>query len=97
MKTLLARTLAAASLGLTLLAAPTLANAESVALPAPTEPAAKGSIPLPSEVQQRQTRYAEREAASPNTADFEGKGAAVYIGGSTLAVVLVIVLLVVLL
>ena len=42
-------------------------------------------------------RYAQREAAHPEAATFNGDGSAVYIGGSTLAVVLIIVLVVVLL
>ncbi len=42
--------------------------------------------------------YAEREAQSPEAADFEGgHGGGVYIGGSAVAVVLVILLIVVLL
>jgi len=41
--------------------------------------------------------YAQREAAHPEAAAFSGDGSAIYIGGSTLAVVLIVVLVVVLL
>lgn len=42
--------------------------------------------------------YAEREAQQPQTADFKGgEGVGVYIGGSAVAVILFVVLLVVLL
>ena len=65
--------------------------------PAPRAPATKGTLPLPHDTQARQLRYAEREAASPGAKEFKGNGVGIYVGGSTLAVVLVIVLVVVLL
>jgi hypothetical protein len=43
-----------------------------------------------------QSDYARREAQVPQIADFKGGRADVYIGGSTLAVVLLVVLLVIL-
>ena len=45
----------------------------------------------------RARSYAQREAATPRAGDFKGNGAGIYIGGSTLAVALVVVLVVVLL
>lgn len=41
--------------------------------------------------------YAQREAAAKGLETFEGGGAGVYIGGSTIGIILVVVLLVVLL
>ncbi|HXI60003.1 MAG TPA: hypothetical protein VNO55_28240 [Polyangia bacterium] len=41
--------------------------------------------------------YAQRESQSPQTADFKGGSAGIYIGGSGVALVLLIVLLVILL
>jgi hypothetical protein len=92
--------LAATCLGLALLGAPALATAAPVppaAAAAPAAPATTPALPLPQDVQERQRRYAQREAQNPAAADFEGNGVGLYIGGSTLAVVLVIVLVVVLL
>ncbi|HEX3695782.1 MAG TPA: hypothetical protein VH374_10365 [Polyangia bacterium] len=43
-----------------------------------------------------QSDYAQREAQVPQIADFKGGSVGVYIGGSTLAVVLLVVLLVIL-
>jgi hypothetical protein len=93
----LARCIAVACLGLALLAAPSLATAAPVPPTAPTAPAEKKAPPSSRELPERQRHYAERQAASPQAAEFEGNGVGVYIGGSTLAVVLLIVLIVVLL
>jgi|GEM_PF-4704272 len=41
--------------------------------------------------------YAQREKAAPNQQNFEGGGAGLYIGGSTVAIVLLVVLLIVVL
>jgi hypothetical protein len=97
----LSRTLAALGLGLALVGAPAAAAAKplagttssSVSTPAAPE-AARGDVKL-GDAQEH--RYAAREAASPRAADFKGGGAGIYIGGSTLAVVLVVVLVLVLL
>ncbi|HEY2904126.1 MAG TPA: hypothetical protein VGL59_26295 [Polyangia bacterium] len=43
-----------------------------------------------------QSDYARREAQAPQIADFKGGEAGVYIGGSTVAVVLLVVLLLIL-
>jgi hypothetical protein len=90
---------ASLGLGLTLLGAPAFAATPATA--GATEqaaPADSKASPRPArELSTRQTGYAEREAASPRTAEFKGNGAGIYIGGSTLAVVLIIVLIVVLL
>jgi hypothetical protein len=51
----------------------------------------------PEQANEQTLRYAAREAETPQLATFEGGSAGVYIGGSTVAVVLIIVLLVVLL
>ena len=51
----------------------------------------------PEEANRQELRYAAREAQSPRLAAFEGGGAGIYISGSALAVVLIVVLLVVLL
>jgi hypothetical protein len=99
----LAQSLAAACLGLALAAAPTIAVAAPATPPAAAAPApratheasaARGASDASDEAADR---YAAREAAAPQAAGFKGQGAGIYIGGSTLAVVLVIVLVVVLL
>jgi hypothetical protein len=51
----------------------------------------------PEQANEQTLRYAAREAETPQLATFEGGSAGVYIGGSTLAVVLIVVLIVVLL
>jgi hypothetical protein len=97
----LLRAIAALGLGLVLVGAPTIANAAPVTPSAPalttptTTPTTKDSAP--NDGQTRHASYAAREAAAPRAADFKGNGAGIYIGGSTLAVVLVIVLILVLL
>ncbi|HEV3031201.1 MAG TPA: hypothetical protein VG319_06135 [Polyangia bacterium] len=97
-KQTLARWLAALGLGLALVGAPTLAKGAPASTTSPTAPAAEGPAARASgDDHDRQLHYAQREAASPRAADFKGNGVGVYIGGSTLAVVLVIVLIVVLL
>ncbi|HVZ73160.1 MAG TPA: hypothetical protein VHJ20_12355 [Polyangia bacterium] len=68
-------------------------SATASAAPAPVVAPAPASPMSPA----RQRDYAAREAASPQTADFQGNGAGIYIGGSTLAVVLLIVLIILLL
>jgi hypothetical protein len=69
--------------------------ATPVALAAPTK--ATPTKATPTQPADDAGRYAQREAAHPEAAAFNGDGSAVYIGGSTLAVVLIVVLLVVLL
>ena len=49
------------------------------------------------ESQARQIQYGQRETQSPQAANFKGGAVGLFIGGSTLAVVLLIVLLVILL
>ena len=90
---------ASLGLGLTLLGAPAFAATPTTAgATEQTTPADSKDSPRPArEVSTRQTGYAEREAANPRAAEFKGNGAGVYIGGSTLAVVLIVVLIVVLL
>jgi hypothetical protein len=68
--------------------------ATPVALAAPAAPT-KAAHAKPSG--DAEHRYAQREAEHPDAAAFNGDGTAVYIGGSTLAVVLIVVLVVVLL
>lgn len=96
-KQTLARWLAALGLGLALVGAPTLAKGAPALMPSPTAPAASPAARASGDAHERQLHYCQREAASPRAADFKGNGVGVYIGGSTLAVVLVIVLIVVLL
>jgi hypothetical protein len=92
----LLRAIAAAGLGLVLVGAPTIANAAPApsSTPALTTPKPSNA---PTDTQTRHASYAAREAAAPHAADFKGNGSAIYIGGSTLAVVLVVVLVLVLL
>ena len=93
----LSRAIAALGLGLALFGAPAIAAAAprpaTTASPAASD-ATVGDV-KPGDARER--RYAAREAASPRAADFKGDGAGIYIGGSTLAVVLVVVLVLVLL
>jgi hypothetical protein len=91
----IAHLLTAISLGIALVGSPALASAAS-----PTSaPAAEATSPVTPRrhEQARPATYAQREAASPRTGDFKGNGVGIYIGGSTLAVVLVVILVVVLL
>jgi hypothetical protein len=92
----LLRAIAALGLGLVLVGAPTIANAtpDPSSTPALTAPKPGAA---PADARARHANYATREAAAPRAADFKGNGAGIYIGGSTLAVVLVIVLVLVLL
>jgi hypothetical protein len=90
----LARSIAALGLGAALIGWPAVASAAPRPVPAATTTDVGAP---PSDVHERELRYAEREAASPRAADFKGNGVGVYIGGSTLAVVLIVVLIVVLL
>ena len=89
--------LTALALGLTLFGTPAFAapaasppSTQSAPAASPTE--TDGASKAPG----RASRYAQREAATPRAADFKGNGAGIYIGGSTLAVVLLVVLIVVL-
>jgi hypothetical protein len=94
------RWIAAMSLGMFLALAPQLARAEGN-VPSAASEVADGTTPpaadSPETAGQRELRYARREAATPQAASFKGQGSAIYIGGSTLAIVLIIVLIVVLL
>ena len=87
------------ALGLTLLGAPAFAASPAAPDSAASlgAPATKDSPRPAHEIASRQTGYAQREAANPRAAEFKGNGAGIYIGGSTLAVVLIVVLIVVLL
>ena len=68
------------------------ADASDVSVEGPPAPApARVSTPSP------ETAYARRESAAKNLEGFKGGGAGIYIGGSTLAVVLIIVLIIVIL
>jgi hypothetical protein len=89
------------SLGMFLAVAPQMARAEAnVVSPssqtAPTD-STSPAADSPETASKRQLRYAEREAATPQAAEFKGQGSAIYIGGSTLAIILIVVLIVVLL
>jgi hypothetical protein len=97
------RLLATLGLGLALVGAPALATAAPAAVAAigtngpvkadaTTDPA-----PMRADAHGRKLSYAERDAANVRAADFNGDGSAIYIGGSTLAVVLIVVLVLVLL
>jgi hypothetical protein len=98
---LFTRALAGAALGIALSGAPAFAAGAPATQPAVVAPAEPRQSPLPKDqdgaLEQRQRHYAQREAAAPQTSAFKGNGVGVYIGGSTLAVVLVVVLVVVLL
>ncbi len=93
------RWLAAMSLGLFLSLSPQMARADARA----TSPSATEveTTPPAADSQEgashRELRYARREATTPQAAAFKGQGRAIYIGGSTLAIVLIVVLIVVLL
>ena len=76
--------------------------------PAPVQPARPAVAPIPAAptnsttsttpAPSRDRQYAAREAKSPQAAKFKGgEGVGLYIGGSTVAVILFVVLLVVLL
>jgi hypothetical protein len=96
----LARGFATLGLGLSLAAAPAVAGAAPTKdVAAQTEAPAKKAnvISTTSGARSREASYAERQEQNPRTAAFKGNGAGIYIGGSTLAVVLVVVLVVVLL
>jgi hypothetical protein len=90
----LLRAIAALGLGLVLVGAPTIANATPAPTPTLAAPKARDAT---TRDQPRSASYAAREAVAPRAADFKGNGAGIYIGGSTLAVVLVVVLVLVLL
>jgi len=68
---------------------------------APPAPAATQTVPAASttadETSAREVQYGQRETQTPQAADFTGGAVGLFIGGSTLAVVLLIVLLVILL
>ena len=93
----LLRAVAALGLGLVLVGAPTMANATPDDAPTAAALSAPKPSHAPTDARARRASYATREAAAPRAADFKGNGAAIYIGGSTLAVVLVVVLILVLL
>jgi hypothetical protein len=84
--------------GLLVGGAPPLATAAPAASPAPpTLVAPPPAERLPEDANRRQLRYAEREAASPRSAEFKGgDSVAIYIGGGAVTLVLLIVLIVVL-
>jgi hypothetical protein len=70
---------------------PTRAPVSALANPAPADG-------TPEDANQRALTYAQREARTPNAASFKGgDGAGIYISGSAVAVVLLVVVLVVLL
>jgi len=77
------------------------ARAAGISLPQSSPPAATeamGTAKVTSgETSSAQEGYAQRESRSPQTADFKGGYAGIYIGGSGVALVLLIVLLVILL
>jgi hypothetical protein len=85
-------------LGVALVGTPALAasprTGSAAAAPAPAVESEGAPRPR---ADTRQARYAARETAAPRAADFKGNGVGIYIGGSTLAVVLVVVLILVLL
>jgi hypothetical protein len=91
------------SLGTCLVFAPQIARADTSRPAGPAELAQQVKRPMPDsgvpvDGNFQKLGYAEREAQQHQTADFKGgEGVAVYIGGSALAVVLFVVLLVVLL
>ena len=90
--------IAALGLVLTLVGAPAFAAPSAMAdAPASESTTARGTPTPAVPALDRGHAYARREAAAPVAAEFRGKGAGVYIGGSTVAVVLVVVLIVLLL
>ena len=79
-------------------AGPVFASTDTGAMPNDTAATALHKTGLGTERAADATSYAAREKAAPELANFKGGHVAgIYIGGSTLAVVLLIVLLVVLL
>jgi hypothetical protein len=92
---------AAACLGAVFAMSPSAANAKTpvsvpVSAPAATEQAPADGIP--ENANTRQLHYAEREAKSPNAAQFKGGyGNGIYISSGAVIVILVVVLVVVLL
>jgi hypothetical protein len=70
------------------------ATPSETAPPAASEGTPQSATPA---AKDRAIEYAKREKATPRAGAFKGSGVGVYIGGSTLAVVLVIVIVVVLL
>lgn len=87
------RILSTSLLAAALLGAPLAASAEPAPVAAQHAP---GRTANPSVVADAE-RYGERELQSPASAKFEGGSEGVYIGGSALAVVLIILLIVVIL
>jgi hypothetical protein len=65
--------------------------------PAATQTAPAASTTTTDETSARAIEYGQRETQSPQAADFKGGAVSLFIGGSTLAVVLLIVLIVILL
>ncbi len=101
---------AIAILGLGLLLLPAAVNATVLDVPPPAAeqrsgdavkdipaPAPTGTAAAPAAVAPGTQTYAQREAAAKGLETFEGGGAGIYIGGSTVGIVLVVLLLVVLL
>jgi hypothetical protein len=90
-------------LGACLALAPPVARAGTPSPAAPAEQKGHESRPrpdasIPVDGNFHKPSYAEREAQQPQTADFKGgESVSVYIGGSAVAIVLFVVLLVVLL
>ena len=93
--------IAALGLALTFVGAPAFAASATTAVESGEAETAAASGNTSSEPAvapvNRAAVYARREATTPQAAEFKGKGAGIYIGGSTAAVVLVIVLVVILL
>ena len=91
------------SVGACLVFAPEIAHAVATEPAEPAEVARQPNRPLPDsgvpiDGNLHKPSYAEREAQQPELAEFKGgEGLSVYIGGSAVAVVLFVVLLVVLL
>lgn len=65
--------------------------------PVATQTAPASTAATTDETGAREIQYGQRETQSPQAANFKGGAVGVFIGGSTIAVVLLIVLLVILL
>jgi hypothetical protein len=78
------------------LACPSVASAEPTTVPTEEVATTPTVAPDPAPVDDA-TRYAEQEKQTPAAANFEGGGRGVYIGGSAVTLVLLVILLVILL
>jgi hypothetical protein len=92
----LQRILSSLVLATTLVGAPYIASATPAPIATVSAPATTSKAPKASDATDV-ARYAELEQQSPAAGTFEGGGSAIYIGGSALTLVLVILLIVIIL